>query len=279
MEEQRMGTPAKPVTGIPRALTIAGSDSGGGAGIQADLKVFLALGCHGMSALTALTAQNTVGVSGIHAVPPDFVVAQVDAVATDIGVDAAKTGMLANRDIVGATAEAIRANNIPNVVVDPVFVAKSRDHLLEPSAVSALREEVLPLATVITPNLYEAGGLLGGEEIGDVGGMREAAQALHRLGPKAVLVKGGHLPGERAVDVLYDGETTTEIDGPRFDTEDTHGTGCALSAAIAARLAHGDAVVDAVRFAKAFVAGAIEHGLRIGKGYGPVNPAWQVWSS
>jgi hydroxymethylpyrimidine/phosphomethylpyrimidine kinase len=132
---------------------------------------------------------------------------------------------------------------------------------------------------VITPNLYEAGGLLGGEEIGDVGGMREAAQALHRLGPKAVLVKGGHLPGERAVDVLYDGETTTEIDGPRFDTEDTHGTGCALSAAIAARLAHGDAVVDAVRFAKTFVAGAIEHGLRIGKGYGPVNPAWQVWSS
>jgi hydroxymethylpyrimidine/phosphomethylpyrimidine kinase len=279
MEEERMGTPSKPVTGIPRALTIAGSDSGGGAGIQADLKVFLALGCHGMSAVTALTAQNTVGVSGIHAVPPDFVVAQIDAIATDIGVDSAKTGMLANREIVSATAEAIRANNIPNVVVDPVFVAKSRDHLLEANAVTALREEVLPLATVITPNLYEAGGLLGAEEIRDLTEMREAAQALHKLGPEAVLVKGGHLPGDRAVDVLYDGKTIAELDGPRFDTEDTHGTGCALSAAIAARLARGDSVLDAVRYAKDFVSGAIQHGLRIGKGYGPVNPAWQVWSN
>jgi len=274
-----MGTPANPVTGVPRALTIAGSDSGGGAGIQADLKVFLALGCHGMSAVTALTAQNTVGVSGIHAVPADFVAAQVDAVATDIGVDAAKTGMLANSKIVAATADAIRANHIPNLVVDPVFVAKSRDHLLEPDAVAALREEVLPLATIVTPNLYEAGGLLGGEEIGDLNQMREAARALHKLGPQAVLVKGGHLPGDRAVDVLFDGTNITELDGPRFDTEDTHGTGCALSAAIAARLARGDAVLDAVRFAKGFVAGAIQHGLRIGRGYGPVNPAWQIWSN
>ena len=273
-----MGTPAKPMSGIPRTMTIAGSDSGGGAGIQADLKVFLALGCHGMSAVTALTAQNTVGVSGIHAVPPDFVVAQIDAIATDIGVDAAKTGMLANREIVAATAEAIRAHNIPNVIVDPVFVAKSRDHLLEANAVEALREEMLPLATVITPNLYEAGGLLDTDEISDLGAMREAARALHRLGPQAVLVKGGHLSGDRAVDVLYDGETITEIDGPRFDTEDTHGTGCVLSAAIAARLAQGDSVLDAVKFAKGFVAGAIEHGLRIGKGYGPVNPAWRLWA-
>ena len=273
-----MGTPADPVTGIPRALTIAGSDSGGGAGIQADLKVFLALGCHGMSAVTALTAQNTVGVSGIHAVPPDFVVAQIDAVATDIGIDAAKTGMLANKEIVSATAEAIRANNIPNVVVDPVFVAKSRDLLLEANAVAALKEEVLPLATVITPNLFEAAGLLGREEITDLAEMRDAARALHELGPDAVLVKGGHLPGARAVDVLFDGSTITEIDGPRFDTEDTHGTGCALSSAIAARLAHGDRVFDAVKFAKEFVAGAIEHGLRIGKGYGPVNPGWRLGS-
>jgi len=274
-----MGTPATPVTGVPRALTIAGSDSGGGAGIQADLKVFFALGCHGMSAVTALTAQNTVRVSGIHAVPADFVAAQIDAVTTDIGVDAAKTGMLANSKIVAATARAIRANNIRNLVVDPVFVAKSRDHLLERDAVDALRDEVLPLATIVTPNLYEAGGLLGDEEIGDLNEMREAALALHKLGPRAVLVKGGHLPGDRAVDVLFDGTNVTEIDGPRFDTADTHGTGCALSAAIAGRLARGDALVEAVRFAKAFVAGAIEHGLRIGRGYGPVNPAWQLWSS
>jgi hydroxymethylpyrimidine kinase/phosphomethylpyrimidine kinase len=276
MEEERMGTPAKPVTGIRRALTIAGSDSGGGAGIQADLKVFFALGCHGMSALTALTAQNTVGVSGIHAVPPDFVVAQIDAIATDIGVDAAKTGMLATTEIVHATAEAVRAHNIGNLVVDPVFVAKSRDYLLEKNAVAALRRDVLPLATVITPNLYEAAGLLGRDEIGDLRETRDAARALHEFGPQSVLVKGGHLPGDRAVDVFYDGDTITEIDGPRFDTEDTHGTGCALAAAIAARLAHGDDVLEAVRFAKRFVAGAIEHGLRIGKGYGPVNPGWQL---
>jgi hydroxymethylpyrimidine/phosphomethylpyrimidine kinase len=276
MEGTRMGTPAKPVTGIRRLLTIAGSDSGGGAGIQADLKVFLALGCHGMSALTALTAQNTVGVSGIHVVPPDFVVAQIDAIATDIGVDAAKTGMLANREIVHATAEAVRAHNIGNLVVDPVFVAKSRDYLLETNAIAALREDVFPLATVITPNLYEAAGLLGRDAIADLREMRDAARALHEFGPRYVLVKGGHLPGDRAVDVFYDGDTITEIDGPRFDTEDTHGTGCALAAAIAARLAHGDDVLEAVRFAKLFVAGAIEHGLRIGKGYGPVNPGWQL---
>jgi len=271
-----MGTPATPVTGLPRALTIAGSDSGGGAGIQADLKVFFALGCHGMSALTALTAQNTVGVSGVHVVPPDFVVAQIDAVATDIGVDAAKTGMLATAEIVVATAEAIRANKIDKLVVDPVFISKSRDNLLEPGAVAALRDELFPLATVVTPNLYEAGGLLGGEEIVDLDGMRKAAQALHELGPRAVLVKGGHLPGDRAVDVFYDGETVTEIEGPRFETEDTHGTGCALAASIAARLAHGDDLPTAVKFAKRFVAGAIEHGLRIGEGYGPVNPGWEL---
>src|SRR5918996_1949932 len=192
MEEQRMGTPAKPVTGIPRALTIAGSDSGGGAGIQADLKVFMALGCHGMSALTALTAQNTVEVSGIHPVPPDFVVAQIDAVATDIGVDAAKTGMLATAEIVEAVADAIRAHGIDNLVVDPVFVSKSRDHLLEPDAVGALKDRILPLAIVITPNLFEASGLLD-EEVTTLDEMRDAAVSLHALGPQSVLVKGGHL--------------------------------------------------------------------------------------
>jgi hydroxymethylpyrimidine/phosphomethylpyrimidine kinase len=275
MEEQRMATPAQRVEGVPRALTVAGSDSGGGAGIQADLKVFMVLGCHGMSALTALTAQNTVEVAGIHPVPPEFVVAQIDAVATDIGVDAAKTGMLATADIAEAVAGALRAHGITRLVVDPVFVSKSRDRLLATEAVAAMRDRILPLAAVITPNLYEAGGLLDGE-VESLEDMKEAARALHELGPRSVLVKGGHLGGDRAVDVFYDGAELVAIDGERFDTDDTHGTGCALSAAIAARLAHGDELLDAVRFAKVFVAGAIKRGLRIGKGYGPVNPAWRL---
>jgi hydroxymethylpyrimidine/phosphomethylpyrimidine kinase len=270
-----MGTPAEPVAGLPRALTIAGSDSGGGAGIQADLKVFFALGCHGMSALTALTAQNTVGVSGIHAVPPDFVVAQIDAVATDVGVDAAKLGMLANAEIVDAVADAIRAHRIEHLVVDPVFISKSRDQLLEEDAIAALKERILPLAEVITPNLYEAEGLLGGE-VKTIDDMKRAARALARLGPRTVLVKGGHLSSDRAVDVFFDGSSTTELDGDRYDTQDTHGTGCALSAAIAARLAHGDDVVAAVGYAKEYIAGAIRRGLRMGKGYGPVNPGWRL---
>ena len=271
-----MGTPARQIEGIPRALTIAGSDSGGGAGIQADLKVFMALGCHGMSAVTALTAQNTVGVSGVHAVPAEFVAEQIDAVATDIGVDAAKTGMLASAEIVDAVAAAVSAHAIDNLVIDPVFVSKSRDRLLAEDAVDALVRKLFPLATVVTPNLFETAGLLGIAEPSTPEDLREAARAVLELGPKAVLIKGGHLPGERAVDVLYDGRSFVEVDGVRFDTEDTHGTGCALSAAIAARLAHGDDVVGAVRFAKEFVSGAIERGLRIGKGYGPVNPAWNL---
>ena len=270
-----MATPAQRVEGVPRALTVAGSDSGGGAGIQADLKVFMVLGCHGMSALTALTAQNTVEVSGIHPVPPEFVVAQIDAVVTDIGVDAAKTGMLATAEIAEAVAGALRAHGITQLVVDPVFVSKSRDRLLTTEAVAAMRDRILPLAAVITPNLYEAGGLLHGE-VESLEDMKEAARALHELGPRSVLVKGGHLGGDRAVDVFYDGAELVAIDGERFDTDDTHGTGCARSAAIAARLAHGDEVLDAVRFAKVFVAGAIKRGLRIGKGYGPVNPAWNM---
>jgi hydroxymethylpyrimidine/phosphomethylpyrimidine kinase len=273
-----MAAPAQPVTGLPRALTIAGSDSGGGAGIQADLKVFMALGCHGMSALTALTAQNTVEVSGIHPVPPDFVVAQIDAVATDIGVDGAKTGMLATAAIAEAVADAVRAHGLDRLVVDPVFVAKSRDRLLAADAVDALRDRILPLAAVITPNLYEAGGLLD-RDVATLEDMKEAARALHDLGPRSVLVKGGHLAGDRAVDVYYDGGELEEIDGPRYETDDTHGTGCALSAAIAARLAHGDDQLDAVVFAKHFVAGAIRRGLRIGKGFGPVNPAWDLTRS
>ncbi|MDQ3940539.1 MAG: bifunctional hydroxymethylpyrimidine kinase/phosphomethylpyrimidine kinase [Actinomycetota bacterium] len=271
-----MGSPARPVTGLPRALTIAGSDSGGGAGIQADLKVFFALGCHGMSALTALTAQNTVAVTGIHEVPEEFVIAQIEAVASDIGVDAAKTGMLASAGIVEAVAKAIEAHSIPNLVIDPVFVSKHRDRLLADDAVDALKERLFPLATIITPNLYEAGALLG-REVDFPDAMKDAARDLRALGPRAVLVKGGHLPGERAVDVYFDGDDVFEIDGPRFDTEDTHGTGCALSAAVTARLAHGDSLVDAVRFGKRFVSGAIERSLRLGRGYGPVNPGWELF--
>ena len=271
-----MGSPASPVTGLPRALTIAGSDSGGGAGIQADLKVFFALGCHGMSALTALTAQNTVAVTGIHPVPPEFVAAQIDAVVSDIGVDAAKTGMLASREIIEAVAEAVERHAIPHLVIDPVFVSKHRDHLLAEDAVDALTKLLFPLAEVITPNLYEAGALVGRDEIGSLSEMREVAEALHALGPRAVLVKGGHLPGDRAIDLFYDGGEHVELEGPRFDTEDTHGTGCALSAAIAAHLAKGSELGAAISSAKTFVSGAIERGLRIGKGFGPVNPGWQL---
>ena len=237
MEREVLGTPATPISGIPRALTIAGSDSGGGAGIQADLKVFFALGCHGTSALTALTAQNTVGVAGIHSVPPEFVIEQVDAVASDIGVDAAKTGMLASAEIVEAVAKAVEARGIGRLVVDPVFVSKHRDELLASEAVGALRERLLPLAAIITPNLYEAEGLLD-REIETLDDMKRAAEDLLTLGPSAVLVKGGHAASPDAIDVFFDGDTMEELPGPRYDTNDTHGTGCALSAAICARLAH-----------------------------------------
>ena len=270
-----MGTPAHPVADLPVALTIAGSDSGGGAGIQADLKVFMALGCHGASALTALTAQNTIGVTGIHEIPPEFVVEQIDAVATDIGVDAAKTGMLASAPVIEAVAETVERHGIRPLVVDPVFVSKHGDSLLADDAVDALTKRLFPLATVVTPNLHEAGAIVG-DDITTLDGMKTAARSLHSLGPRAVLVKGGHLGADRAIDVLFDGSEAIEISGPRYDTEDTHGTGCALAAAIAARLAHGDDLLEAVRFAKEFVAGAIDRSLRLGRGYGPVNPAWRL---
>lgn len=270
-----MGAPAHPVTGLPVALTIAGSDSGGGAGIQADLKVFMALGCHGASALTALTAQNTVGVTGIHEVPPEFVAQQIDAVATDIGVDAAKTGMLASAPVIEAVADAVGAHGIRRLVVDPVFVSKHGNSLLADDAVGALTKRLFPLATVVTPNLHEAGAIVG-DEITTLDGMKAAARSLHSLGPSAVLVKGGHLGRDDAIDVFFDGADAIEMSGPRYDTADTHGTGCALAAAIAARLAHGDDLRGAVRFAKEFVAGAIDRSLRLGRGYGPVNPAWRL---
>ena len=269
-----MGSPADPVTGLPVALTIAGSDSGGGAGIQADLKVFFALGCHGTSAITALTAQNTVGVTGIQDVPPDFVVEQIEAVVSDMPVAAAKTGMLSSPAIVSAVAKAVEKHRIP-LVVDPVFISKHQDQLLAHDAIDALKGELFPLAKIVTPNLYEAGGLTG-REIETLSEMEETARELHSLGPEAVLVKGGHLPDDDAVDVFFDGEEIHHLSSPRYDTQDTHGTGCALSAALAARLAHGDDLIDAVTGAKAFISGAIRRSLRLGKGYGPVNPGWEL---
>lgn len=271
-----MATPARPLENVPTALTIAGSDSGGGAGIQADLKVFMAFGCHGMSAVTALTAQNTRGVTGVHEVPAAFVVEQIHAVVSDLGVDAAKTGMLASAAIVEVVAEAVAVHRISPLVVDPVSVSKHGSRLLAEDAVDALKTRLLPHAALITPNLHEAEMLLG-HSVNTLEEMKEAARELADLGPEAVLVKGGHLQGEdSAVDVFFDGASVEELRGPRFDTQDTHGTGCVLAAAVTAGLAKRAGMAEAVSDAKAFVAGAIERSLRLGSGYGPVNPGWRL---
>jgi hydroxymethylpyrimidine/phosphomethylpyrimidine kinase len=257
----------------PRALTIAGSDSGGGAGIQADLKTFGALGVYGMSAVTAVTVQNTKGVSGYEELSGDTVAAQIRAVADDIGVDAAKTGMLASAAIVEAVADAVLETAIPNVVVDPVFVSKHGHTLLAEDAVGALRSRILPLARLVTPNVPEVGALIG-EHVRTRADMARAGRRLLALGPNAVLVKGGHLDDPAAADLFVDAESEEWLEVPRIDTPHTHGTGCTLSAAIAAHLARGDDVIDAVRKGKAFVTGAIEHALPLGGGIGPVDPLW-----
>jgi hydroxymethylpyrimidine/phosphomethylpyrimidine kinase len=260
---------------IARALSIAGSDSGGGAGIQQDLKTFQALGVWGMTAITAVTVQNTTGVSGFVELPPETVAEQILAVASDIGVDAAKTGMLASAAIIEAVAGAVRDAEIGRLVVDPVFISKHGDPLLRPDAVDALRTRIVPLALVVTPNAHEAGEL-GGVPVRDRAGQVEAARAILALGARGVLVKGGHVEGGDAVDVLATADGVVEIVAPRFDTPNTHGTGCMLSAAIAAGLAKGADLEVAIREAKGFVTGAIEHSLAIGKGIGPVNPSWRL---
>lgn len=259
---------------VPSALTIAGSDSSGGAGIQADLKTFLACGVHGMSALTALTAQNTVEVSAVHEVPPWFVREQIARVCEDIPPGAAKTGMLADAGIVRAVARAVRDFGIVNLVVDPVFVSKSGHALLSKDSVRALKTELLPECLVLTPNLHEAAALTG-TDVGGLSQMKNAAEKLRRMGPQYVLVKGGHR-SEGATDVLFDGESFTEISSERIDSVNTHGTGCTLSAAIAAYLAKGASVEEAVRGAKAYITGAIHHGLELGKGHGPTNHGWET---
>ena len=258
----------------PRALTIAGSDSGGGAGIQADLKTFAAFGVFGASAITAVTAQNTLGVRAIHEIPAEVVTAQIDAVLSDIGADAVKTGMLFSAGIIEAVADRLRAFGVTRLVVDPVMVAKGGDRLLREDAVAALRELLLPIAAVVTPNAPEA-SVLAGLEVLDAPTAREAARRIHALGPDLVIVKGGHLGGDSSADIAFDGTTFEVLSAPRIDTPHTHGTGCTFSAAIAAGLARGQSPLDATRAAKAFLQGAIEHAEPLGAGRGPVNHLWR----
>ena len=259
----------------PVALTIAGSDSSGGAGIQADLKTFAALGVFGTCAITALTAQNTQGVRGVHPVPADFVVAQVDAVLDDLAVTAVKTGMLATAEIVQAVAALAAAGRLPRLVVDPVMVASSGDRLLEPQAERLYVEALLPHAAVFTPNLREAEVLLG-TPIRTLAEQREAARALGALGPGIVVVKGGHAvadTAEEAVDVVWDGRSLHELRAPRIDTGNNHGTGCTFASATAAALAKDSDAREAIQGAKAFVSRAIAAGAawRIGRGHGPLD--------
>jgi hydroxymethylpyrimidine/phosphomethylpyrimidine kinase len=260
---------------IPRALTIAGSDSGGGAGIQADLKTFSAFRVFGMSVITAVTAQNSVGVQGVENLPPAFVARQLRSVLEDFGADAAKCGMLSTAPIIEAIADVLRERPIANLVVDPVMVAKSGDPLLRPDARQALITRVLPLALVVTPNLPEAEALTG-MPVTDRVGMEEAARRIGALGPRHVLVKGGHLKGD-AVDLLWDGRGFQEFSVPRVDSSNTHGTGCTLSAAIAAGLALGHALPDAVARAKAYVTRAIREGFQAGRGVGQLRHFLAEW--
>jgi len=259
---------------IPRALTIAGSDSGGGAGIQADLKTFSVMGVFGVTAITAITAQNTKDVTGIAEIAPEMVARQIDAVVSDIGVDAAKTGMLSSAAIIEAVADRIRHHRLERLVVDPVMISKGGAALLRPEAVDALRRLILPLALVVTPNLPEAAALCGGS-IATLAQMDDAARRIVALGPRYVVVKGGHLEGA-AVDTVYDGERIEHLEAPRIATRNTHGTGCVFSAAIAAGLARGEDVHAAIRAAKTFIAGAIEGALPLGSGHGPVNPMYRL---
>jgi hydroxymethylpyrimidine/phosphomethylpyrimidine kinase len=260
---------------IPRAITIAGSDSGGGAGIQADLKTFALLGVWGTSAITSVTVQNTRGVTDVSDVPADIVAAQIHSVVSDIGVDAGKTGMLSTRAIIAAVAGAADEVGLPNLVVDPVFVSKHGHALLRDDAVDALRTLIVPKATVVTPNLPEASGLAG-FDVERREDMAKAAEAILSLGAGAVVVKGGHLGDGSADDLYMDADTTEWITGERIDTPHTHGTGCVLSSAIAAHLARGEVVQEAVRKGKDFVTEAIRHHAKLGGGIGPVNPGWSV---
>jgi hydroxymethylpyrimidine/phosphomethylpyrimidine kinase len=260
------------------ALTIAGSDSSGSAGIQADLKTFGALGVHGVCVITAITAQNTQRVEAVLPVPPEFVLAQMQAVARDIEVQAIKIGMLATRDIVEAVVEGLNQFGSTPVVLDPVMASHRGDPLLDESAVETLKSVLMPAATLVTPNLFEAAMLLGEDKARTVSAMADQARKLRDLGANAVLVKGGHLDGE-AIDVLLDAEGEERLQAPRHETENTHGTGCTLSSAIAAGLAKGETLEQAVKDAKVYVTAAIiaADELEVGKGRGPVHHFHALW--
>jgi hydroxymethylpyrimidine/phosphomethylpyrimidine kinase len=273
---------------IPNVLTIAGVDPSGGAGIAADLKAFSALGAYGMCVVTALTAQNTRAVTGVRLVEPAFVGDEIDAVFADVRVDAVKIGMIGTAEIATAVAAALRRHEVRHVVIDPVMVAKSGDRLLAEAAVEAVRTLLPPLAEVVTPNLPETAVLLGIDEPRDLAGMRAAAEALAALGPTSVLVKGGHLDGvgsipeniPESIDVFRDGDTITELRAPRIATKNTHGTGCTLSAAIAALLPRMDRLA-AVRAAKDYLTGALRAAdeLTVGTGHGPVHHFHRQWKT
>lgn len=257
------------------ALTIAGSDSSGGAGIQADLKTFAAHGVYGTCALTAVTAQNTTGVMDKLPLPADFVTSQIEAIAGDMPLDVVKTGMLANSAIIDAVAAAIESLELPSVVVDPVLMSSAGQPLCDREAVATLVSELLPRARVLTPNIPEAETLLG-IKIEGLDAARDAVKRLQKMGPAAVVLKGGHLPGDDVIDLLFDGHTIQEFRAARITTTTTHGTGCTFASAIAANLALGHPLAESVRLAKSYVTGAIRHGLPIGKGHGPLNHFWQT---
>jgi hydroxymethylpyrimidine/phosphomethylpyrimidine kinase len=254
---------------IVKALTIAGSDSGAGAGIQADLKTFASLGVYGTSVLTAVTAQNTVEVAAIAEVPEEVVIAQIDTVLEDIGANAVKTGMLSSTTIIQNTADRLEAWGIPYLVVDPVMVSKGGTPLLQRQAVAAVKKDLLPFATIVTPNIAEA-EVLSRREVKTLEDAREAAKIIHEFGPRIVIVKGGHLEGP-VVDLVYDGTDFLPMEGERIDTRNTHGTGCTFSAAITALLAHGIETLEAIHLAKRYIENALRHSYAIGEGHSPVN--------
>ena len=266
---------------IPNVLSIAGSDPSGGAGVQADLKTFSALGSYGMAAITALTAQNTRGVSAVHVPPVDFVVAQIDAIFNDVRVDAVKLGMLASGAIVEAVADRLRAHGARNIVLDPVLVATSGDALGAPDVVEAMITHLLPLARIVTPNIPEAMRLSGVSAPQDSAGLERLARAIHALGANAVLVKGGHMEGELAPDVLFERAAAHLFEAPRVATRNTHGTGCTLSSAIAANLAHGMELAAAVQRAKSYLTAALIASDKLdvgsGEGHGPVHHFHGLW--
>lgn len=260
---------------IAKAMTIAGSDSGGGAGIQADLKTFAALGVYGTSAITAITAQNTRGVFAVQEVTPAVIAAQINAIVEDIGADAAKTGMLSSAAIIETVADRLRHHRIETLVVDPVMVAKSGDPLLHPEAITALKEILLPLALVVTPNLPEAARLVG-HPLDSEAEIGQAAETIYQLGPRYVVIKGGHRAGD-ATDLVFDGRAFHLLQARRIDTPHTHGTGCTFSAAIAAGLAKGLPVLEAIAAAKEYLTGAIAHAYPIGSGHSPVHHFYRYW--